>query len=766
MSQNENSHSEAGRDLHVPNKNDVGFRQRRDDLNAADQAEHLRFEQLVADLAGQLVNVSVDALSGVIDDVLSQLLHFFEVDRCALMEFSDDKRLVYTRHAAYRDGMLSQPEIIEVRRDFPFLGERLLAGNVQRWDAQHALSDEAETDRASLDALEVRAFLLIPIAVGSSVTHLMGFNVAKLRNPWPERFVPRLRLIGEMLVNAIKHNETHDERSITLRILTKASAATNVNELLQGITGLLHEWSGYEAIGIRLHEGDDYPYYETRGFSAEFVKSENHLCAQDASGHTRCDQQGDSILECLCGAVLRGRFDPQLACFTHCGSFWINSQAELQHVSDQWEGSTPLRNRCLQEGYQSVALVPLTAADQTFGLIQFNDSRQNMLSDARIRLFERLAHNIASAIARLQAVEALHHSEEQLRKKHENLKEALQEVERLKDRLDAENKYLQEELKSTHDFDEIMGNSEPLRLSLRKIDHVANTDTSVLLLGETGTGKELFVRAIHHRSPRKDRPLVKVNCAALPAALIESELFGHVKGAFTGALSDKVGRFELADGGTLFLDEIGELDLDLQSKLLRVLQEGEFERIGSSETVAVDVRIIAATNRDLLAAMDEGSFRPDLYYRLAVFPIEVPPLRMRREDIPLLVWHFIEQKQARLGRKVEDIPQRVMESLIEYDWPGNVRELENVIERAMILSSGATLAVHEVFPGPIRTGQPSSQPTDPKEASREHIIHVLEECGWRIKGAKNAAERLGMAPSTLRYRMKKLGIERPPHHLK
>jgi transcriptional regulator with GAF, ATPase, and Fis domain len=389
-----------------------------------------------------------------------------------------------------------------------------------------------------------------------------------------------------------------------------------------------------------------------------------------------------------------------------------------------------------------------------------------MLSDARIRLFERLAHNIASAIARLQAVEALHQSEEQLRKKHENLKEALQEVERLKDRLDAENRYLQEELKDTHDFDEIMGSSEPLRRTLRKIDHVANTDTSVLLLGETGTGKELFARAIHHRSPREDRPLVKVNCAALPAALIESELFGHVQGAFTGALSDKVGRFQLADGGTLFLDEIGELNLDLQSKLLRVLQEGEFERIGSTETVAVDVRIIAATNRDLLAAMDEGSFRPDLYYRLAVFPIEVPPLRMRREDIPVLVWHFIEQKQVRLGRKIEHIPQRVMEALLEYDWPGNVRELENVIERAIILSSGATLAVHEVFPGPTRTGQPSSQLTDPKEANRDHIIRVLEECDWRIKGPKNAAERLGMAPSTLRYRMKKLEIERPPRHLK
>ncbi len=317
----------------------------------------------------------------------------------------------------------------------------------------------------------------------------------------------------------------------------------------------------------------------------------------------------------------------------------------------------------------------------------------------------------------------------------------------------------------THDFDEIMGSSEPLRLTLRKIEHVANTDTSVLLLGETGTGKELFARAIHHRSPRKDRPLVKVNCAALPAALIESELFGHIKGAFTGALSDKVGRFQLADGGTLFLDEIGELDLDLQSKLLRVLQEGEFERIGSGETIAVDVRIIAATNRDLLAAMDEGSFRSDLYYRLAVFPVEVPPLRMRREDIPVLVWHFIEQKQTRLGRKIQDIPQDAMEALVEYDWPGNVRELENVIERADDPVVGTPrLLWMKCFPD--RRGSANRRPNRPapKEANRDHIVRVLEECGWKIKGENNAAERLGMVPSTLRYRMKKLGIERPPRH--
>jgi formate hydrogenlyase transcriptional activator len=340
------------------------------------------------------------------------------------------------------------------------------------------------------------------------------------------------------------------------------------------------------------------------------------------------------------------------------------------------------------------------------------------------------------------------------------LREALQEVERLTDRLRAENVYLQEEIASSQGFDEIVGESEPLRSTLTRIEHVADTDASVLLLGETGTGKELLARAIHNHSRRKDCPLVKVNLAALPSSLIESELFGHVKGAFTGAVSDKVGRFELADGGTLFLDEIGELDPELQTKLLRVLQEGEFERIGSGETLRADVRLVAATNRDLHRAMGQGKFRPDLYYRLAVFPIEVPPLRLRREDIPLLVWHFISKKQVRLGKTINSVPKTVMSALVEYDWPGNVRELENVVERAMILSSGSALTLEESFrPAPQHV--PTALPASPPDVDRGRIVRVLDECHWKIKGAGNAADRLGLKPSTLRYRMKILGIKRP-----
>jgi transcriptional regulator with GAF, ATPase, and Fis domain len=282
-----------------------------------------------------------------------------------------------------------------------------------------------------------------------------------------------------------------------------------------------------------------------------------------------------------------------------------------------------------------------------------------------------------------------------------------------------------------------------------------------LILGETGTGKELFARAIHNLSTRSTRPLVKVNCAALPAELIESELFGHEKGAFTGAIARKTGRFELADGGTIFLDEIGDLPRKLQAKLLRVLQEGEFERLGSSRTLTVDVRVIAATNRDLAKSIAAGTFREDLYYRLNVFPVTLPSLRERPDDVPLLVRHFVEKYGKKLGRPIDTIPEPVMAALARYAWPGNVRELENIIERAVILSDDATLQLDETLEADRHPALPTTGPATLEEAERDHILQVLEATNWRVRGNGGAAEILDINPSTLRSRMKKLGIERP-----
>jgi transcriptional regulator with GAF, ATPase, and Fis domain len=341
-----------------------------------------------------------------------------------------------------------------------------------------------------------------------------------------------------------------------------------------------------------------------------------------------------------------------------------------------------------------------------------------------------------------------------------DLVQALRAVQQLGNELQQENLCLRQEIKHARGFDEIVGACETFQCVLDQVAHVAPTSAAVLILGETGTGKELIARAIHERSLRKDRPLVTIDCGSLPGGLMESELFGHVAGAYTGALTNTTGRFELAHRGTIFLDEIAELSLEMQAKLLRVLQDGQFWVLGGS-TKTVDVRVIAATNRDLGQATAAGTFRSDLYYRLAVFPIEVPPLRTRRRDIPLLVWHFLRKHRAALGKKFESIGEAALAALSASDWPGNVRELENVIVRAMILSPGPLLHVEQLLipPGGHRPRAASGQ--DLASVDRAHVTHVLEHCGWKIKGPGNAAERLGMKPSTLRSRLQKLGIARP-----
>ena len=347
------------------------------------------------------------------------------------------------------------------------------------------------------------------------------------------------------------------------------------------------------------------------------------------------------------------------------------------------------------------------------------------------------------------------------KRQEEALRAALTEVAQLRDRLQAENIYLLEEVKQQQGFEEIVGRSPVLQRVLHQVEQVAPTDTTVLITGETGTGKELIARAIHNLSGRKDRPMVTVNCGAISAGLVESELFGHEKGAFTGAVGRKVGRFELATGGTIFLDEIGDLSLDLQVKLLRVLQEGELERVGSPRTIKVDVRVIAATHKDLDAAVAEGRFRADLFYRLNVFPIRTPALRERREDIPALVRYFVMKYAAKMGKRIENVPKSILDSLGAYDWPGNIRELANVLERSVIISRGTTLELGDWVTLPVDPIPMRRVPAAAPELNRDQIIEALEETGWRVSGPRGAAQLLGLKATTLEARMKRLGITRP-----
>jgi len=336
----------------------------------------------------------------------------------------------------------------------------------------------------------------------------------------------------------------------------------------------------------------------------------------------------------------------------------------------------------------------------------------------------------------------------------EELRHSHFEIEQLKNRLQAETEYLKAEIKLTQTHGEVIGQSTAIKKVLSQVEQVAATDSSVLICGETGTGKELVAQAIHQVSPRQSHVMVTVNCAALPSALVESELFGREKGAFTGALTRQVGRFELADGSTVFLDEVGELSLDVQAKLLRVLQEGQFERLGSPKTLRVNVRVIAATNRDLPEDVRKGRFREDLYYRLNVFPIRVPPLRERTEDIPLMVWAFLEEFSSRMGKKITQVRRQTMDTLQRHAWPGNVRELRNVIEHAAIITTGDTLQL------PLLQDHAPTAPSHQTlaEAERDHILSMLERTAWRVKGPKGAALLLGLNPSTLYSRMEKLGI--------
>ncbi|HEU4711722.1 MAG TPA: sigma 54-interacting transcriptional regulator [Pyrinomonadaceae bacterium] len=435
-------------------------------------------------------------------------------------------------------------------------------------------------------------------------------------------------------------------------------------------------------------------------------------------------------------------------------SAWVLEHQEVVTRGDlDNEPRTLGEQRLVQEGIQSYCVVPLVAMGKSIGTFTLWSESRNRYTQADAELLREVANQIAIAIANMKSYE---------------------EIKALKGRLEKENVYLQEEIRTVHNFEEIVGSSPALLKLLRRVDQVAPTDSSVLIYGETGTGKELIARAIHDRSNRKNRPLVKVNCSAISAGLVESELFGHVKGAFTGAFERRIGRFELADGGTLFLDEVGELPLDTQVKLLRVLQEREFEPVGSNRSIRVDVRIICATNRNLKDSIKEGTFRSDLYYRLNVFPLEVPPLRERRSDIPQLAMFFLSRFARNLGKKIDGISAAATERLMAYSWPGNIRELQNLIERALILGSGPIIdldsdltnvsGAFRISPsGLVPVDQPSFKTL--QEVEREHILNALRESRGVIEGTSGAAKALGMHPNTLRHRMEKLGIKRSAHRI-
>src|SRR5712671_2822479 len=452
---------------------------------------------------------------------------------------------------------------------------------------------------------------------------------------------------------------------------------------------------------------------------------------------------------------------------SHAGWAFDHQQPLIRRNLDKEKESSTER-LLAEQGVRSICVAPLIVAGKSIGTLNLASNRADEYSNGDGELLQEVANQVALAV--------------------ENMK-AYEEIRALHARLEKENVYLREEIRSEHNFREIVGSSAPLREVLEKTERVAPLDSTVLIYGETGTGKELIARAIHDRSYRKNRPLVKLNCSAISAGLVESELFGHMRGAFTGALERHIGRFELADGGTLFLDEVSELSLETQVKLLRVLQEGEFEPVGSNKTIQVNVRIIAATNRKLEECVAAGRFRSDLFYRLNVFPLELPPLRDRRSDIPQLVSFFVHRFANKFGRKIDAPQKETMDLLMDYPWPGNIRELQNIIERAVVLAAGPVISVDPAFLPRISTAgdshhvssvvQPRVKPRvaensgrsaetsfpSLEEMERNHIRAALERSAGVIDGPKGAARILNLHPNTLRSRMSKLGIDRRSHDI-
>ena len=570
----------------------------------------------------------------------------------------------------------------------------------------------------------------------------LGVQALFSRQPLDEQAFIWIRMFADQAAVAITNAQAFEDRTraeavavrseVRLRTLLTANNAiiTNLSQdaLLHAVSDALRQLLTFDFMGIALY------YPEQDAFRI--------LAVEGDLGYFRpgreVSREGNSI-----GWV-----------FDHQSPLIRRDLEKDQQYSNE--------RRFAAEGMRSQCIVPLLVHGNCIGVLVVASNKRGRYNNDDAQFLQEIANQIALAL--------------------ENMK-SYEQIATLKARLETENTYLQEEIHQEHDFDEIVGNSTVLLELLRKVDLVAPSDSTVLLLGETGTGKELIARAIHSRSRRSNRPLVKVNCGSIPTGLVESEMFGHVKGAFTGATTNRIGRFELANRGTLFLDEVGELPPETQVKLLRVLQEQEFEPVGSSRTIRVDVRVIAATNRDLEKSVRAGLFRSDLYYRLNVLPLVVPPLRERRSDIPHIVMHLLERFSKKAGKALARVSQGTMELLTNYSWPGNVRELQNVIERGVVLSRGSVLSLGPDFLPMEAPAVPAADafdstlsnsptalsdivegslpiPLSLEEVERRHILFVLGQTGWVINGDKGAAAILGIHPSTLRSRMDKLGIVR------
>ncbi len=695
--------------------------------------EILLFKRLVHELAATIVCANASQIGSEIDRALEATGNFWKLGWICLADLSADRKHVETMHSYVSDGAfapvfeisdLDLSQLIDqLSEDKPAV---LTRGSFQR-------PTDARTDTQLAPGEETRPVLVLPAHSDESLEALLILPAVDGQLPRHNELLEEFRYLGRILAGSLVRKKAVENIGELRRFeeLLSQISATYINLPIEEIATTLK--NDFERLG-RLLKADRFNLYLINEDRTTFNLEEQFAWwpHEDELFIRKIEREDIKT---------RALFEKSRYLFDR----WRRGEVcRFERLEDLPEEAGDVKAILAKFGAKSYLSIPITLAGSTAGALSVVTTHHYQAwSDdliPRLRLFGEVFINAMSR-----------------KRSEEKLREALSEVRRLKDRIEADYVYLREEIKLEHDFGDIVGKSDALKEILLKVRQVASTNATVLVLGETGTGKGLIARAIHNRSARKDRPLVQVNCAALAGSLIESELFGHEKGAFTGAQLNRAGRFELADGTTLFLDEIGDLPLELQPKLLRVLQEGEFERVGGSATIKTDVRIVAATNKDLEKEAEAGRFRKDLWYRLNVFPVYVPPLRERLQDIPLFVSFFVEKYGKWIGKDFGAVDEKTIRALQTYSWPGNIRELENLIERAVITSSPGALHIDV----PRDKVVPKSEKGTMEEVERSYIIEVLNETYWRVNGPNGAATRLGMNPSTLRFRMKALGISRP-----
>jgi transcriptional regulator with GAF, ATPase, and Fis domain len=692
---------------------------------AGEIKELLQFEALITNISTTFLNIDAD-IDAITDDVLGKLGEFLGADRVGYLEVNAEENSLVPTRQWYADGIEQERSVqyVDVSAQFPWLAAKIMRNEPVKIDAMDQFPDEATNERQYCENLGIKAFTMVPATLGGKAVAALALDNLDAPQIWTDGIVQRLQIVTGMIASALERTrqqrEIEDMRRFQCAISAISTEFLNLpaemvdDEIERGLSVVIGSL-GADHITLLQPHGQ-------AGF-----RTTHEWSSEKNTGNGYKGTVVDEVFPWLADQLRQKK------------------TVAFSKLSELPEEATNERNALEQMGHESVIFVPFEVRGVLGGYIGVDRVEQTTWSEEIEVQLRRLGEIFGEALSRRGA-------ERQLRG-------SLNKIEALKEKLQNENIYLRHIARPTINGGDILGNSASLVETLKKVEQVAATASTVLILGETGTGKELVARAIHDNSACRDKLLIKVNCAALPSSLVEAELFGREKGAYTGALTKELGRFEIADGSTILLDEIGELSLELQAKLLRVLQDGEFERLGSSKTRKVDVRVLAATNRDLDKAVENKEFREDLFYRLNVFPIVVPPLRDRVDDIPMLVWAFVQEFSESMGKTIESIPVAAMDSLKKYSWPGNVREVRNIVERAMIMSNGPTLEI-EPLGGAATSVKSRGSSQQLADIEREHIQAVVETTGWRVRGAGGAAEILGLKPTTLEARMKKLGLQR------